>query len=159
MNRRRGSTLRVIAIILAITVATLLVPTAHARMAFTGSVKGLVRSTGTNTALSGVTVRVLDAATNGLVAEARTDEDGVLVFEELPFGRYQVMVVAPEGYAPPAGHAVELSDDAPVVTVDFDLEPLPDAPRQSRRFPLWAVFAVIGSLAAVVAGAVILGHE
>ena len=149
--------MEVIAIILALTFAML--PAARARTVLMGSVKGLVRSTGTDTVLSGVTVRVVNAATDGLVAEARTNQDGVLVFQELPFGRYQVMAVAPEGYAPPAGRVVELSDEAPTVAVVFDLQTSPAAPPQSRRFPLWAVFAVIGEVAVVVAGAVILGHE
>jgi hypothetical protein len=144
-----------VAILLAVTIAFAPVATAYAVTAPLGSVRGFVKAAATGTGLSQVKVRVFDMNTAEFIAEAVTDEEGKLNLAELPLGLYQVTVVPPEGYAPAAGPLVHLSDENLEATVDFNLEELPNAPvaQQRRGIPVWAIFTLIGSAAAITAAA------
>ncbi|MFV0386166.1 SdrD B-like domain-containing protein, partial [Paracoccus sp. (in: a-proteobacteria)] len=62
---------------------------------------------GGETGAAGVTVKLLDANTNAVVATQVTDANGKYLFDDLNAGNYKVMFVAPSGYeftvASPAG--------------------------------------------------------
>lgn len=149
-----------VAIILAMAIALSPVAAAHALAASTGAVNGYVKSGATGSGLAGVKVRVFDMKTAELVAEIATTDDGALVFSEIPFGLYQITVIAPEGYASTAGPLVSLTEANPEATVAFDLAPLPNAPVAQNQFtfPWWAIFALGGAAAAITAAALALNN-
>jgi hypothetical protein len=121
--------------------------------ATTGVVNSAVVAAESGLPLTGVMVRVVDMNSAETVAEAMTSEDGRVDFGEVPFGLYQVSVVAPEGYAGSAGPLVYLDEDNAESMVSFALEPLPAAPaaQQSRGMSLLAWLAIIGGAAVVTA--------
>ncbi|MEO1495700.1 MAG: SdrD B-like domain-containing protein [Planctomycetota bacterium] len=59
---------------------------------------------GTDQALDGVEIRLLDAETGVLVATTLTDANGHYAFDDLPPGEYAVQQVQPEGYFPGEAH-------------------------------------------------------
>ena len=138
----------------AIALAPVVPAYAYALSAATGSVTGSVKAAHTGLALANVTVRVFDMDTAEFVAEAVTNDEGVLDLSDLPFGLYQVTVVPPEGYASAAGPLVHLSEENAEATVGFNLEPLPNAPAAAfvGGWPLWAILAALFGAAAVGAG-------
>ena len=156
MTIRRRNTAAV-AILLAATLALSPLAAATALAAPAGAVKGSVKSAMTGSAMSGVKVRVFDMNRAEFVAEAVTGEDGSLSFAELPFGLYQITVVAPEGYASAAGPLIHLRADYPAATVGFNLEALPNAPAalQLGVFPWWAFLAIGGGVATLTTTAIV----
>jgi len=146
-----------LAVAVVLSIALLPAAQAYAIGASTGVVTGHVKSSVTGTAIANVKVRVFDMETAELVAEASTDDQGSLDLSALPFGLFQVTVVAPEGYASAAGPLVSLTEDHPEATVAFDLELLPNtanAPVQGGGFTFLglsgggAIAALIGVVAA-----------
>jgi len=141
---------------LALSVMLVIVPVAQAHAmvrATTGVVNSAVVAAESGLPLTGVLVRVIDMDSAETIAEAMTSDEGTVDFGEVPFGLYQVSVIAPEGYAGSAGPLVFLDEDNSESMVNFALEPLPAAPAaaQSGGMSLLAWLAIIGGAAAVTA--------
>ncbi|NBK79545.1 Cna B-type domain-containing protein [bacterium D16-76] len=95
----------------------------------TGSLRIVKVEKGTTTPLAGATFCVKDE--NGqVVAEGKTDKDGVIVFENLPFGSYTYQeVYAPEGYKlDDTEHKFEIGAKMPTVEVTAENEKIPTTP-------------------------------
>ena len=95
----------------------------------TGSLRIVKVEKGTTTPLAGATFCVKDE--NGqVVAEGKTDKDGVIVFENLPFGNYVYQeVYAPEGYKlDDTEHKFEINTDNIQVEVTAENEKIPTTP-------------------------------
>ena len=146
-----------IAILLILSIVLLPLTSAYAFSAAVGSVRSAVTIAGTNDPLVGVTIKVLDMKTAETVAEARTTDKGVAEIGDLPLGLYQVTVVAPEGYASTAGPLVFFDEENTSATLNFVLEPLPNAPAAAfvGRFPIWALLALIGAGVGVAAAVIV----
>ena len=65
-----------------------------------------------------------------MVAEGKTNKDGVIVFEDLPFGNYTYQeVYAPEGYKlDDTEHKFEIGAKTPTVKVTAENEKIPTTP-------------------------------
>ena len=153
--------LRAVAILLAVTIALSPVAAAYPQSAPLGTVNGYVKSAMTGAALSDVTVRVFDMNTAEVVAEVVTSTTGTLELAELPFGLYQITVVAPVGYVSAAGPLVSLNAEHREATVGFNLEALPGAAAPAQRFEIpWWGFVVAGAaVLAVTATAFAMGDD
>jgi hypothetical protein len=95
----------------------------------TGSLRIVKVEKGTTTPLAGATFCVKDE--NGqVVAEGKTDKDGVIVFEDLPFGSYTYQeVYAPEGYKlDDTEHKFEINGKNNQVEVTAENEKIPTTP-------------------------------
>ena len=95
----------------------------------TGSLRIVKVEKGTTTPLAGATFCVKDE--NGqVVAEGKTGKDGVIVFEDLPFGSYTYQeVYAPEGYKlDDTEHKFEIGAKMPTVEVTAENEKIPTTP-------------------------------
>ena len=95
----------------------------------TGSLRIVKVEKGTTTPLAGATFCVKDE--NGqVVAEGKTGNDGVIVFEDLPFGSYTYQeVYAPEGYKlDDTEHKFEIGAKMPTVEVTAENEKIPTTP-------------------------------
>ena len=95
----------------------------------TGSLRIVKVEKGTTTPLAGATFCVKDE--NGqVVAEGKTGTDGVIVFEDLPFGSYTYQeVYAPEGYKlDDTEHKFEIGAKMPTVEVTAENEKIPTTP-------------------------------
>jgi hypothetical protein len=95
----------------------------------TGSLRILKVEKGTDKPLKGATFCVKDE--NGqVVAEGKTNKDGVIVFEDLPFGNYTYQeVYAPEGYKlDDTEHKFEIGAKTPTVKVTAENEKIPTTP-------------------------------
>ncbi len=95
----------------------------------TGSLRIVKVAKGTTTPLAGATFCVKDE--NGqVVAEGKTGKDGVIVFEDLPFGSYTYQeVYAPEGYKlNDTEHKFEIGAKMPTVEVTAENEKIPTTP-------------------------------
>ncbi len=95
----------------------------------TGSLRILKVEKGTDKPLEGATFCVKDE--NGqVVAEGKTDKDGVIVFEDLPFGSYTYQeVYAPEGYKlDDAEHKFEIDTEKTHVEITAENEKIPTTP-------------------------------
>ncbi len=116
---------------LALSMMLLILPVAQANAmarATTGIVNSAVVAAESGLPLTGVMVRVVDMNSAETIAEAMTSDEGTVDFSDVPFGLYQVSVIAPAGYAGSAGPLVFLDEDNSESTVNFVLEPLPAAP-------------------------------
>jgi hypothetical protein len=143
-----------IALALSAMLVVVRVAQAHAMArATTGVVNSAVVAAESGLPLTGVVVRVVDMNSAETVAESVTSEDGRVDFSEVPFGLYQVSVVAPEGYAGSAGPLVYLDEDNAESMVSFALEPLLAAlaAQQSRGMSLLAWLLLLGGGAAAAA--------
>ena len=117
-------------IALSLLIALTPVSYAHALShAVDGEVHGSVVAAETGMPLAGVVVRILDMETAEFIAEAVTSEEGKVEIGELPFGLYQVSVVAPESYLAAAGPLVFLDGANPTTSVNFALELAADTPQ------------------------------
>ena len=95
----------------------------------TGSLRIVKVEMGTTTPLAGATFCVKDE--NGqVVAEGKTDKDGVIVFEDLPFGSYTYQeVYAPDGYRlDDTEHKFEINGKSNQVEVTAENEKIPTTP-------------------------------
>ena len=95
----------------------------------TGSLRIVKVEKGTTTPLAGATFCVKDE--NGqVVAEGKTGKDGVIVFEDLPFGSYTYQeVYAPEGYKlDDTEHKFEIGAKMPTVEVTAENEKIHTTP-------------------------------
>ena len=95
----------------------------------TGSLRIVKVEKDTTIPLAGATFCVKDE--NGqVVAEGKTDKDGVIVFEDLPFGSYVYQeVYAPEGYKlDDTEHKFEIGAKTPTVEVTAENEKIPTTP-------------------------------
>lgn len=95
----------------------------------TGSLRIVKVEKGTTAPLAGATFCVKDE--NGqVVAEGKTDKDGVIVFENLPFGSYTYQeVYAPEGYKlDDIEHKFEINSKNNQVEVTAENEKIPTTP-------------------------------
>ncbi len=95
----------------------------------TGSLRIVKVEKGTNKPLEGATFCVKDE--NGqIVADGKTDKDGMIVFENLPFGNYTYReVYAPDGYKlDDAEHKFEISAKTLTVEVTAENEKIPTTP-------------------------------
>lgn len=148
---------RALTLLLAALVLFLPVLSAHALAQAGGIVAVSVIAADVRGPLAEVPVRLLDMETAEQVGETVTSEDGKAAFEDVPFGLYQVSVVAPEGYADAAGPLALLREDRTVATVEIVLSPAeqqsPSAPRVGG-VPLWLTLAIVA--AAAVAAIVVL---
>jgi len=143
-------------IILAVAVALLPVAPVYARAAAEGSLSGYVRTADTGQPMAGVTIRIFDMASAAFVTKTVTNDKGVIELAELELGLYQITVVAPDGYVSAAGPLVHLTSENPAGTVDFSLEPGPNAPAASQAggISLALMLGMIGAAAAVTVGLV-----
>jgi uncharacterized surface anchored protein len=95
----------------------------------TGSLRILKVENGTDKPLEGATFCVKDE--NGqVVAEGKTNKDGVIVFENLPFGKYVYQeVYAPEGYKlDDTEHKFEIGGENSLKEVTAENEKIPATP-------------------------------
>jgi len=136
---------------LALSVMLLILPVAQANAmarATTGIVNSAVVAAESGLPLTGVMVRVVNMDSAETIAEAMTSDEGTVDFSEVPFGLYQVSVIAPAGYAGSAGPLVFLDEDNSESTVNFALEPLPAAPAaaQAGGLSMAAWLGIIGGI-------------
>ncbi len=95
----------------------------------TGSLRIVKVEKGTAIPLAGATFCLKDE--NGqVIAEGKTDKDGVIVFEDLPFGNYVYQeVYAPEGYKlDDTEYQFEIGAKTPTVEVTAENEKIPATP-------------------------------
>ena len=95
----------------------------------TGSLRIVKVEKGTAMPLAGATFCLKDE--NGqVIAEGKTDKDGVIVFEDLPFGNYVYQeVYAPEGYKlDDTEYQFEIGAKTPTVEVTAENEKIPATP-------------------------------
>jgi hypothetical protein len=69
--------------------------------------------------IAGVTVRLLDAITNTIIATTITDANGKYIFNDLPPGSYQVDFVTPSGYTT----TTKLNSNVITSGTDSDVDP------------------------------------
>jgi hypothetical protein len=137
---------------LALSVILGILPVAQANAmarATTGIVNGAVVAADSGLPLTGVLVRVVNMDSAETIAEAKTSDDGKVDFSEVPFGLYQVSIIAPAGYAATAGPLVFLDEENSESLVNFALVPTVPTTFQDEgsNLLLWLLIggAVVGT--------------
>lgn len=119
--------------------------------AFKGSIQIVKKDADTADVLSNVEFGLFDLEGNE-VARGKTDDAGVLVFEQVRFGQYEIMeLTAKDGYQKiEEAIPVEITEDGQVVTVELTNEQIPDPPfsdipqtGDNSKLVLWIVLAVL----------------
>jgi len=140
---------------LALSAIMVILPVAQANAmarATTGIVASAVVAADSGLPLTGVMVRVLDMKSAETIAEAMTSDEGTVDFSEVPFGLYQVSVIAPAGYAASAGPLVFLDEENSESLVNFALEPAAAQTAGQKKWykGAWWIWVVIAGAAAGV---------
>ncbi len=122
--------------------------------AFKGTVKIIKKDSATGEVLSGVEFGLFDMDGNE-IARGKTDEAGVLVFEDIRYGKFVIReLTAKEGYQKNEEDTeVEIVEDGQTVTVELTNEkipekPVPDNPKTGDESNLFLWFGLM--LAALV---------
>ncbi len=136
---------------LALSVVLAILPVAQANAmarATTGIVNSAVVAADSGLPLTGVIVRVINMDSAETIAEAMTSDEGTVGFGEVPFGLYQVSVIAPAGYAASAGPLVFLDEENSESLVNFALEPTAPAAAGAALSKRGLLFLFLGAAAA-----------
>ena len=85
-----------------------------------------------------------------LLAEGKTNADGILRFDEIAYGNYYWQETSTiDGYIPQPGfHEFSVTEDGQVISVVVENEPVPDIPQtgDNSNLPLWyTLMAVSGA--------------
>lgn len=120
-----------------------------------GSLEILKLDKSTGKPLKGVVFAIYDSEKN-LIAEGKTDSEGILRFEDIPYGEYFWQETsAPDGYIAQSGfHEFSVTEDGQVISVTVENEPVPEIPKtgDDTNLPLWFALMALstGGLAGVL---------
>lgn len=109
LKRKGLASITALALVLAVT------PTAGFAAQATGSITVQVTNAQTGEVVPGVQVNLVDPETGEVVATGVTDDEGNVVFEDMPLGEYQISIVTGDDTAM-AGPLVSLTPEATAVT-------------------------------------------
>ncbi len=144
-----------VAICLSLMIVVAPVARAEALTRAAGAIRARVLLADFPVTVVGISVRVVDLDSAELVAEVKTDANGIATLPELPFGTYNVSVDTPVGMISSAAPLIELSAENPTPTVELRLEP--STRSQSGNAALQdTVASVSGNELTLASGAVIV---
>lgn len=105
-----------------------------------GSVEFRKVDKATGKPLAGVSFAIYDAEKN-LIAEGKTDADGLLRFDDIAYGNYFWQEIATvDGYIAESGyHEFSVTENGQVLEFTVENEPIPDVPKtgDDSNLPLW----------------------
>ena len=105
-----------------------------------GSVEFRKVDKATGKPLAGVSFAIYDAEKN-LIAEGKTDADGLLRFDDIAYGNYFWQETATvDGYIAESGyHEFSVTENGQVLEFTVENEPIPDVPKtgDDSNLPLW----------------------
>ena len=125
-----------------------------------GSIEFLKLDKATGKPLKGVSFAIYNS-NKELLAEGKTDSDGILRFDDISYGNYYWQETSTvDGYiAQPGFHEFSITEDGQTVSVTVENEPVPDIPKtgDSTNLPLW--IGLMAASGASLAGLLLYGRK
>ena len=125
-----------------------------------GSIEFLKLDKATGKPLKGVSFAIYNS-NKELLAEGKTDSDGILRFDDISYGNYYWQETSTvDGYiAQPGFHEFSITEDGRTVSVTVENEPVPDIPKtgDSTNLPLW--IGLMAASGASLAGLLLYGRK